>query len=552
MSQIDAAHGRVVHTYPVGEQPTALARGDGRVWVADTGSGQVSVITPGVAKPSTYRTGGRPDAVTWAAASWIGSAASAAPHRGGTLRVWLPPGSGSVDPADANGLVIPYTNDGLVAYRHVGGAAGMTLVPDLATRLPKPSSGGRVYRFHLRSGIRYSDGRLVRASDERLALERDFRVRSWNVFDHPSAASLGDFDALAGARRCQADPGRCDLRRGIVTNNATGTITFHLTRPDPDFLYQLAQLEASLIPSADHRSGRLAATGPYMVARARSGRIILTRNPHFRSWSSQARPPAFADRIVLTEQATPHGVLRGQGADVLQAIQPTPELATIARAHRGRVVVSNEGAHWWMALNTRVAPFNHLLARRAVEIAVDRKALAAAQIGGSVFWRADCHIIPDGTLPHAPPCPYAAPDLARAVRLVAESGTKGEHVTVWSFDPYYGRFAVYFAGLLRRLGYPPTLTSPMAIPSRTTSTTSRTRGSAPRSISRPGASSTRSDHRRWEGSSPVPRSCPTLWPTPTRPGCAIPVSTGRSAQLPQPRTHPTPSRPERGAESTTP
>ena len=68
------------------------------------------------------------------------------------------------------------TNDGLVAYRHVGGPAGGTVVPDLATALPVPADNGTTYTFRLRPGIRYSSGALIRPEDFRHALERVFKI----------------------------------------------------------------------------------------------------------------------------------------------------------------------------------------------------------------------------------------------------------------------------------------------------------------------------------------------------------------------------------------
>ena len=34
-----------------------------------------------------------------------------------------------------------------------------------------------------------------------------------------------------------AEPRRCDLSAGIITDDAAGTVTFHLGHADPDFLY---------------------------------------------------------------------------------------------------------------------------------------------------------------------------------------------------------------------------------------------------------------------------------------------------------------------------
>jgi peptide/nickel transport system substrate-binding protein len=68
------------------------------------------------------------------------------------------------------------TSDGLVGYGRVGGVAGNELVPDLAVALPAPTDHGLTYTFHIRSGIRYSNGVPLRATDFRRGLERAYEV----------------------------------------------------------------------------------------------------------------------------------------------------------------------------------------------------------------------------------------------------------------------------------------------------------------------------------------------------------------------------------------
>ena len=157
--------------------------------------------------------------------------------------------------------MLSVTNDGLVGYRRAGGPAGDTLVPDLATALPAPADGGRTYTFHLRPGIRYSNGTPVRPEDFRHAIER--------VFASTPGGAAAYYTGIIGAGQCQRTPGHCDLARGIVTNDQADTVTFHLTAPDPEFLYKLAFPFADAVPAGtpDHQIGpaQLPATGPYMT-----------------------------------------------------------------------------------------------------------------------------------------------------------------------------------------------------------------------------------------------------------------------------------------------
>jgi YVTN family beta-propeller protein len=336
---VDPSTDRVSRSFPAGVSPAGVAVGAGSVWAAEQG-GAVARLDPATGAVRRIRTGGSPAGIAfaggavWAADSQGGSVwridpqtgsarpihignepailapagrgvlvtvlPSLASHRGGTLTLIAQPlpGLQATDPAaawmPAIWQMLSVTNDGLVGYRRVGGPAGNTLVPDLATALPVPVDGGRTYTFHLRPGIRYSSGTPVRPGDFRHAIERVFAI----------GAAAFQYAGIAGAAQCQRAPGRCDLARGIVADDKANTVTFHLTAPDPEFLYKLAFPFADAVPPAtpDHRVGpaQLPATGPYMTRSfVPLHRWVLVRNPGFHQWSSQAQPGGYPSRIIL-------------------------------------------------------------------------------------------------------------------------------------------------------------------------------------------------------------------------------------------------------------
>jgi peptide/nickel transport system substrate-binding protein len=90
-------------------------------------------------------------------------------------------------------------------------------------------------------------------------------------------------------------------------------------------------------------------------------------------------------------------------------------------------------------------------ARPAVAFAVDRRAVARA-VGGSAAATPTCQILPPNFPGHVRYCPYHAPDLRTARRLVAASGTRGTPVTVWSSE-LFAPAARTIVALLRRLKY---------------------------------------------------------------------------------------------------
>ena len=376
VSRIDPETSSVTATIPTGDGPTALAADEDGVWVSNQFDGTVVRIDPKTNNVvRRISVGNRPQGVAVAGGDVLVEVrASDTAHRGGTLTVRNDRSPDSIDPAVAyDPASWPYlrmTNDGLVAFNQVAGVAGTQLVPDLAVSLPTPTDGGRSYTFQLRPGIRYSNGQPVRASHFRATFERDFRV----------GLQVTYYDGIIGAARCKRVPAQCDLSRGIVTDDAAGTISFHLLAPDPEFLYRLAISAAYVVPPGtrprDIGARPVPATGPYMIAEYRPNRILrLERNPHFNEWSKAAQPDGYPDRIVLTLGGTADeaidDVIRGR-ADLMSTLgsgSPTPRrLASIKTRNASQVHTNPAQQTANLFLNTRVAPFDRLDVRQGGEL----------------------------------------------------------------------------------------------------------------------------------------------------------------------------------------
>ncbi|MDQ3895089.1 MAG: ABC transporter substrate-binding protein [Actinomycetota bacterium] len=386
--------------------------------------------------------------------------------RGGTMTLVANAApSGSPDPAINYTLqewqLLIFTHDGLTAFKRVGGKEGTKLVPDLAQAIPKPQAGGRTWTFKLRPNIKFADGTVVKPSDFTRTFERMFKVHG------PTTGTF--YNVIKGADACLKKAATCDLSQGVVANDSANTVTFHLTSPDPEWLYKLALPFAFVLPkSTPDKEVHIPppGTGPYKFAQYDPNKQMkLVRNPYFKEWSKDAQPNGNPDVIVekfgLSVEAEVTQVENGQ-ADWMFDIPPADRLPEISSKYADQVKVNPLTAVWYMALNVRIPPFNNLKARQAVNYAADHDALVKIY-GGPKLAVPTCQILPPNFPGYEPYCPYTknpgsgkwtAPDMAKAQRLMNESGTKGQKVAVVTDTPNVDRdLGLYFVSLLNKLGY---------------------------------------------------------------------------------------------------
>lgn len=461
VSRIDAERAVVVDTVPVGTAPNGILVAGDAVWVTDEVAGTLIRIDASSGIATRRQLGGRPKGLAYADGSlWVAVQPGDAAHRGGTLRLLTGDVLDVPDPArsydELTWSLLSVTSDGLVGFKRVGGVEGNTLVPDLATALPVPTDGGRTYTFQLRDGVRFSNGRTLKASDVRFTMERIFRA---------SSPGLDYYAGIVGGGACRRHRAGCDLS-GVVADDPEGTVTFRLREPDPEFLYKLALPLAFVVPSGAPLPGArpIPGTGPYRIERDdRSRRIRLVRNPYFRAWSSAAQPHGIPDVIELSgpsdERAQLTAVQEGR-ADVSGV--PDDRLVDIRTRYPGQVHITPRAATLLAYLNTNRPPFDSLPARSAVAFAVDRGRLVELA-GGSDVIQPTCRVFPPSFPGYRPSCPHTAspvggpwtaPDLARARELVRRSGTRGMRVDmITERSELFSGAAQVVADALRRLGY---------------------------------------------------------------------------------------------------
>jgi peptide/nickel transport system substrate-binding protein len=358
-------------------------------------------------------------------------AVSAVPAHGATLVVASEDGPDSLDPALAYRSdawqVLANCGEGLVAYRPAAGRAGARVVPALAEALPRISGGGRRLVFTLRPNARFGPpaSRAVQPSDVKASIERLFLAGS------PGRGLFRDIRGAAEFERTHSGG-----ISGIVARDDVDEIEFRLTGPDPAFLRVLALPFAFVVPQgtppADQSTADLSTAGPYHITDYAPGaHIELEPNPGYVPGAAGPATPG-PDRIDVRLGLDAAAAVRGVAAGTIDYVQPRPGSKEIAAAQaagsRARIHRWVEGTTYYFFMNTRRAPFNDVRVRRAVNLAIDRSALAAEFRGAAV---PSSQVLPPGVPGRRDVEASPAPDIPRARALVRAAGAKGAPVVVW-------------------------------------------------------------------------------------------------------------------------
>jgi peptide/nickel transport system substrate-binding protein len=330
----------------------------------------------------------------------------------------------------------------LITYRHVDGPAGYKLVPGLARSLPTVSSGGRKYTFFMRKGVKYSNGKRVKASDFKFAIKREFLSTGQGV---------GFYTDIVGAEKfsktLKGDIG------GIQTNNKTGKIVIRLTKPRGDFLTILSLLFAAPVPAGTPNSiqnGNIPATGPYKITGYEANRgFTMVRNKYFKptKYIPRGNPNRVDVALIGDANAATQRVISGQ-ADYSNGAIPPDRIASVK--NRGQLVLRKTANTYYFWMNVNVAPFNKLKVRQAVNYAIDRKALQRIVWGG--LGTPTQNVLPP-TYPSYRKLNLYPHNVSKARQLIQQAGAKGANVTVWTREVSDALTAAqYYVSVLNSIG----------------------------------------------------------------------------------------------------
>jgi peptide/nickel transport system substrate-binding protein len=347
---------------------------------------------------------------------------------------------------------------GLVVKAHVScQTANCTkILPGLATTTGTVTNGGKDYLFTLRKGLRYSNGRPVKASDFKATIVRDFRLNSPGV---------GFFSNIVGIDSCEKNPTNCKAVSGISTDDSARTVEIRLKQPQSDFLYVLSIPFTSVLPAStpqkDTEKPPPAADGPYYFSSYSPKRsFTMQRNPYWKKGEIPAVPDGNPNKIVatLTNDQAQSAQFVASGQEMWDGnTLPTDRLAYYKKKYGAQIKFYTTPSTYYFFMNQRLAPFDNLLARKAVNYGIDRQQLVNLSGGlGVPTW----NFLPPSYPQYKKitPTPYPF-NLAKAKALVKASGTAGDKVSVYTISDVAVALSTgeYLQAQLNKIGYRATL-----------------------------------------------------------------------------------------------
>jgi len=284
------------------------------------------------------------------------------------------------------------------------------MVPWLAERWYTTDS--KNYTFFLRKGVRFSNGREMKAADVKFALDRAMNPET----KHPYRVQ---YDAIQDV---------------IVKDDYTVTVA--LKRVDATFLYTMARAGSVIYPreAVDTLKSQPIGTGPFTVAEwVRGDRIVLVKNKDY--W---VKGLPRLDRVVyrfIPDPSVTLAALKAGDIDV-SAFGIGPEVVNeLKKDSRFQVIMGDTTNDVTLSMNNSKKPYSDKRVRLAITHAINKEeVLKGAMFGHGKILGSNV----DPTNPYfVDVSKRVGYDPAKAKKLLAEAGYPNGFDAVFKVAPDY-------------------------------------------------------------------------------------------------------------------
>lgn len=325
----------------------------------------------------------------------------------------------STNPTTLDPALIVDVTGGLISTKLFNGLVkldeDMKIIPDLAEGWTV-SKDGLIYRFKLKKGVRFSNGREVKARDFKYSFERVLNKKTRSPNTWVLDRIYGAEDLMKGIDR--------DLKGVRVIDDYT--LEIRLDKAFSPFLYILTMTAAYVVPEEEVNrwgpdfSSYPVGTGPFILKEWLPNRelILEKRNDYF---GQQASIKGIVYRIIPEDLTAVTEFELGK-IDILSLPASGYKRFRTDNFWKG-LVKSMKGINtYYLGMNCSRHPFNNPVLRKAINLAIDREKILHTYYEGR--GRNASGPVPDNLRKWSPPLAYSYnPDIAR--EIIKKEGLTG-------------------------------------------------------------------------------------------------------------------------------
>ena len=295
------------------------------------------------------------------------------------------------------------------------------------------SSDHLTYTFHLRSGLKFSDGSKLDTNDVAYSIDRSLSP----AINNQSGVGLTYLGLIQGAADRTTGKVKSIIGTGLIVQDPS-TLVIKLTKPGGYFLQALTYPTSYVVEKSvadkygtawtDHLVGQ-GGDGPFMVkSYSHTTGIVFVPNPYYYGPKPQLSE---VDYLPFKGRQTAYSAYLANQNDYADI-----PLAQVASAKQGKDFVETPSlTMFYVGMNFLVKPLDNIKVRQAFALAVDRDVLNQAAWHGAYI--PSCHIIPQGMPGYNPnlTCPAGSTtkgDAAKAKQLFTQ-GLQEEGMTPATF-----------------------------------------------------------------------------------------------------------------------
>ena len=260
------------------------------------------------------------------------------------------------------------------------------------------------YTFHIRQGVKFSNGKPLTSADVLYSLTRT---------EKPSISLLNFLVAKTAS----------------MTAPSPSSFVITLKSPWPSLLADLASPNGAIYPAGAFTNATAKSffnvhpigTGPFVLTSSvPNTSYVVTRNKYYWNKADYPHLSSITFQIVTDDTARATAVLGGR-ADVADS-PPANEVASFKSNSSVRVVTTPYSIVELLALNTTKAPMNNIKVREAISLAMNRSAIVQSGLFGYGTPATTFIVGPPKNTFQNPGLNLYPFDLAKAKQLMKQSG----------------------------------------------------------------------------------------------------------------------------------